>query len=188
AGAAPQSAAVQARRCARAAWASFASQAARNAARSLAGSDESWRGLSDARVDEDGGGTAKRGRSPRAGPGVARERRDHSQAARVASHATARPMLIRSHCEGELTDVGFGAIAAGGLCSGERACAALGPGAAPAATVGGTVRPAGVGAAAAGAAAVPGAGRMVSVRAGRVAARSWLVCVSHHFTVSAGIV
>ncbi len=47
---------------------------------------------------------------------------------------------------------------------------------------------AGAGGAEAAAAALPGAGRMVNVRAGTVAVRGWLACVSHHLTVSAGIV
>src|SRR5512146_1161509 len=87
AGVVPQSAAAQASRCALAAWASLASQAVRNAARSFEGP-----GVPRSREGHPAG---------MSGSGEARDLRDQSHAPNVASHTAARPMLIHSHCEGE---------------------------------------------------------------------------------------
>ena len=103
-----------------------------------------------------------------------REWRDHIQPARVASHTTARPMLIHSHSEGARD--GADDLAAAGTeecrdAEGVAVCGVMG-----------------AGGAAAVAGALPGAGRMVSVRPGRVATRGWLVCVSHQLTVRVAMV
>lgn len=168
----------------------MASQAVRNAARSRVGTS--------GRVEDTGAAAGSRG--PRARPpatasvtgrerperlsapgagGTGRERRDRSHAPSVASHAMAKPMLIHSHSEGDCADVGWRADAAG---AGDFRVADAGV--AVDATLPGALL---VEAVLTGA-LLPAAGRMVSVRAGNVAVRGWLFCVSHQVTVSAGIV